>query len=530
MDNQERLKARRRMRRRRRIRRLAKGLIALVFAAVIGAAVFKVAVPALDQMPDAEDKQASPKNSAAAAIGTIEKTVFGKGAVQPASQPGVYAQVDGTVKKTLVGLGDPVCKGDILMVLENDTLASERAELEYALWSAQATVTDTETYNRYRYEVKLDDKGRPMRDAPTGKYIYEQYSNELSIRSPCNGRVMAVYIEAGSDALAAYREHGSVILLSTDGRMKVELSVEPGVSLVIGETVSVIGEGVEASGTVVNLVRHGTQATIQINSDEYPMGIQVEVRSAKGLLAGTGELEINKPMAVSVYGGVIKGVTTKVGAKVERQQVLARYTLEGTPLYLGNDAVLLEYSKAMVALEAVESRMEALIITAPCDGKIASIDAAVGDAVTDGTQLLSIVEDAGMALTLSVDELDIVRVEPGQKAVMELDALSDVTLTGTVEKIAPLGNTETSVTTYDVTIALDEVDPRVLGGMNVSGEIVVETAENALIIPIDALTKGDGSYTVTLENGTVQPVETGMMTRDSVQILSGLSEGEVVVY
>ena len=188
-------------------------------------------------------------------------------------------------------------------------------------------------------------------------------------------------------------------------------------------------------------------------------------------------------------------------------------------------------SESLRELEALREKQDALVITAPCDGRIASLDVSVGDTVESGTLLLSLVEDgAGMTLTLSVDELDIVSVEPGQAAVIEPDALEGVTLTGTVEKIAPLGDTTTAVTTYDVTIALNSVDERVMAGMNVSGEIVVDTAEEALLIPTDALSKRDGVCTVTLRDGTVHEVTVGLMTRDQVQILSGLSEGDTVIY
>ena len=169
------------------------------------------------------------------------------------------------------------------------------------------------------------------------------------------------------------------------------------------------------------------------------------------------------------------------------------------------------------------------MITAPCDGRVATLDADNGDSVTGGTKLLSIVED-GAGMTLSIDELDIVSVEAGQRAVMELDALPDVTLEGTVEKIAPLGSTGTAVTTYDVTIALDGVDSRVMGGMNVSGEIIVDSAQDALLIPTDALQKSGGAYYVTMQDGSTRAVSLGIVTRDQAQILSGVSEGECVVY
>ncbi|MBQ2833071.1 MAG: biotin/lipoyl-binding protein, partial [Clostridia bacterium] len=47
----------------------------------------------------------------------ISHTVFGLGEVQPISQPGVYAQIDAEVSRVLVGVGDAVKKGDLLMEL-----------------------------------------------------------------------------------------------------------------------------------------------------------------------------------------------------------------------------------------------------------------------------------------------------------------------------------------------------------------------------------------------------------------------------
>ena len=117
----------------------------------------------------------------------------------------------------------------------------------------------------------------------------------------------------------------------------------------------------------------------------------------------------------------------------------------------------------------------------------------------------------------------------GMRAV-RVDALDDAELSGTVQKIAPLGDTSASVTTYDVTVAITGEDARVKGGMNVSGEIVVNTAENATLIPTDALQKDDEGYFVTLQSGEIRRVTIGVMTDDTTQILEGISVGETVVY
>ena len=284
-------------------------------------------------------------------------------------------------------------------------------------------------------------------------------------------------------------------------------------------------------GTVVSLTRQGTQAVVQVGSDEYAMNTAVTVTTQSGETVGTGVLAINKPMAVSAYGGTVRGVAVKVGDTVKRGDAISRFTWGEEPLYIDNASVLLDYAKAQAELDALREKQDALVIVAPCDGRVATLDVSAGDSVQGGTKLLSIVEDgAGMTLTLSVDELDVVSVEAGQRAVMVLDALPDVTLEGTVEKIAPLGNTGTAVTTYDVTIALGEVDARVMGGMNVSGEIVVETAKDALLIPTDALQKGADGWQVTLEDGRTRDVDIGIMTDETTQVLSGLSLGERIRY
>ena len=282
----------------------------------------------------------------------------------------------------------------------------------------------------------------------------------------------------GDDSLAKFREHGDVIVLSTDGRMRVDIEEITGAEVALDDELRVSGEGIETTGKVVDLMRHGTSASVLVDSDAYAMDTPVTVTTMDGEYVGEGILEINKPMGISAYGGTIKSLAwqVQVGKYVERLDPLARIVWDELPLYIDNDQVLREFVKVRTQLENARANLEALTIVAPCDGKIVSVDVEKGDSVEDGAQLLTMVETgAGMSLTLSVDELDIIHVRPGQTVRISVDALEDVMLTGTVKKIAPLGNTETSVTRYDVYVDLTgDIDSRVLGGMNVTGEIVID--------------------------------------------------------
>ena len=75
-----------------------------------------------------------------------------------------------------------------------------------------------------------------------------------------------------------------------------------------------------------------------------------------------------------------------------------------------------------------------------------------------------------------------------------------------------------------------DVDSRVLGGMNVTGEILVSTRTNALLLPSEAIQKDGALWYVQLQNGEYREVELGVMSDSQVEILSGVSEGEIVIY
>ena len=473
MMQQKESAARQALRKKRARKRAIRLAGAAALAAALGALTVCVILPGMDGGQGADEPKAQ-EQTATAAFGTIEKTVFGAGEVQPASRPGVYAQTDGKIAEYRVEVGDSVKAGDVVARLENDELDAEIAQLEYDLQTAQQAVRATQTHTQYVYKQLYDDEGYPRFDTETGEPLLGQYSNEITIRAPADGLIKAVYIEKGDDALAVYREYGAVMLLSTDGKMKVELSDLSGSLLELGQTVAIRGKGIETTGKVVSLTRRGAEATIEVASDEYDMDIPVTVYTQAGEMVGEGTLEINKPMAVSAYGGTIKGLLVKVGDRCERYDALARIEWDEIPLYLDNASVLRDYDKALVSLEAAYRKRDALAVT--------------------------------------------------------VDALSDAALTGVMQKIAPLGDASSGVTTYDVTVTVSGEDERVKGGMNVSGEIVVNAEDDAILIPTDALQKDDAGYCVMLESGETRRVTLGVMTDETTQILDGIGVGETVIY
>ncbi len=491
----------------RRVKRMVKRIVKWIFWLCVLAAAALFGYRYYREQTAVQTASTQPAYATASVqSGAISKTVYGTGMIEAASQPVVSIQTDGTLSELRVDIGDEVKEGDVLAVLENDELDATIQDLEYALW-------------------ELDDE--IMGTSPGATVV--------AIRSPIAGRVMKLYGQLGDDALAVYRKYGAVALLSTDGRMKVEFDVAEGTTVELGETLFVSGMGAvvgttfSVEGEVTDLYMQGTKAVVTINDDTLPMDAQATVTNGMGEVVGTGVLEINKPMAVSAYGGTIRQIRVNVGDEIERKDTI--YVLEDSPLTLTQENLRIQREAAAEDLEEAKEQRENLIVLAPCDGVIASVEALeIGSSVTAGTTPLSILEGEDMTLTIAVDELDVVSVQEGQSVSITVDALSDLTVEGTVEKIAPVGSGESGVTTYDVKLSFDAAGTGIRAGMNATGEILVASVEDALYIPVEALMTVNDQYCVLTASGSYQPVETGIMNDEYVQILSGLEAGDLVYY
>jgi HlyD family secretion protein len=137
---------------------------------------------------------------------------------------------------------------------------------------------------------------------------------------------------------------------------------------------------------------------------------------------------------------------------------------------------------------------------------------------------------------VSVDEIDIGQIKMGQEVDIILDALSDAAVSGVITDIAPTADTTgTGVVTYLVTINIESDDVPLKPGMTANASIVVEEKDGALIVPNWAIRldreTGQAFVNRLLADNTIEevPVVTGLRNEQFSEIISGLTEGDVVV-
>lgn len=141
------------------------------------------------------------------------------------------------------------------------------------------------------------------------------------------------------------------------------------------------------------------------------------------------------------------------------------------------DSAQLTIDRAQASVETAQRALEQTQLVAPRSGTITAVSISSGDSVGTTAVVMEISDLQNLQMTVPVNELDIERVQVGQTATIQLDALTGVTIAGTVTNIGWLSETSTDgIVTYPVQVTLDRAENGVRLGM--TGEVVLET-ENA---------------------------------------------------
>lgn len=436
------------------------------------------------------------------APGTIHTLVSGSGVLAQVDEEEIKVPAGVEIDEVFPEAGDMVARGDLLATVD--------------MASVMSTLSDTQS------ELKsLDKKINSAKDDTAS----------TSVTAGVSGRVKKIYAKAGDDVAACMSEHGALAVLSLDGYMAVDIDAE---GLNRGDMVSVArGNGVLLSGRVESAKKGETTVLV---TDNGPLAEEeVTVFDDSGSQLGKGKLYIHSPLAITGYAGTVKSVSAKENANASSGSTL--FTLTDTKTSANYDALLRQREDLEETLMDLLTIYRDGAVLAKMDGLVSSVeyDEDTANSAVE-TQILTLYPQKQMSITISVDETDILALEEGQEAQIEVSSVSEDKFTGSVSEISKVADTSTGVTQYSAEITLDR-EPGMLAGMTASVDVRIQGTENALIIPLDALHQNSATYYVYTAydseahryDGRVE-VTIGMQNDDYVEITSGLQEGDTVYY
>ena len=522
----------------RRRRRKKKAWIKIVIVLLIVTAILIVVMVQRSRAAAAAAAEAaSAVNTAAVERRNVTSELSSTGTLEAADSYSIVSLVEGDVVSANFEEGDQVEKGQVLYEIDKSSVETQLTSAQNSLTRAQENYDDAAAdYN----QALADDSGNTYKATESG------YISELNIH--VGDRV------GGNTTLAQ---------LYSDDIMKIRVPFLSGEAALIapgmGAVLTLVDTGEQVAGTVTAVASQ----EIALTGGRLVKYVTMEVANPGGLTITTqATAQIGEFIGSDegTFSAIIdKTMNADLAANVEVAALLVSegsYVTNGTPIFLMTDDsakdlidsykdtmenAQSQLENAQTSLDNTQDNYDNYTITAPISGQVIAKNYKVGDTIernsSSSTTVATIYDLSALTFEMSIDELDVLNVEVGQKVEVTADALEGQTFTGTVTNVSLESAYSNGVTTYPVTVTMDEMGD-LLPGMNVDGVIILDEAQDVLAVPSGALMRGNQVYvkddSVTESQGPVPAgfraveVETGVISDSYVEIKSGLEEGDVV--
>lgn len=412
------------------------------------------------------------------------------------------------------------------------------------------------------YEIDSSDAKNSIESSNLGIEKAENSSNDardsiddLTVKSTLAGTVAEVYVSAGDDVAAGTRI--ADIIDNNTLKVRIPFNIADAQKIYAGQSASVtlVSNGSVLMGRVVS-VSSGSETLIGGMRVSY---VIIEVQNPGAVLAGdmatamVGEYACNdigtfeaastRTITSKVNGTVVRVPVVK-GDKVLSGETLATITSESVDTQVRNADISLR--EAYLQRDKLYEQLEDYTIKSPISGTVVTKNKKAGEKIEGGagassgdSNVLAVIYDmSSLCFQLDVDELDVKKVKVGQEVVVTADAVEGKVYSGVVENVSVNGTIGTNVvTTYPVKVRIQDFDDNLLPGMNVEATITVDKAENAIAVPVNAINRGNTVYIkgektddkdMAPEGFKTVHVEIGISNDNFAEIISGLSEGDVV--
>ena len=436
-------------------------------------------VPWPDDEPEGEIRQTTVQR------GDLHVTISATGNIEPHAQVALGFDLGGRVTEVLVEVGDKVRAGDPLARLDDQILLLQVEQAEAALEGARAQLD------------LIVEGARPEQIAAAEanlRAVQAQAAAASANVASLEGGATYGQIAAAQAQVAAAELGYNVALIAHD-------------SLMSGDRAGGAREKERArddltiAETALVAARAGYYAVVAGADDDL-------IRAAEAAFTST---LAQGDAAQAQFDLLRAGATEEQIASVEAQ-----------------------VAQAQVALDAAQLMLDRAVLVTPFDGIIAASNLSVDGLVSPGIPVISLLDTSTLHLSIGVDEMDVRLLEGGQEAQVTLDALPNVEIKGTVERIAPEATLESGVVIYDVLVQLEPTSVPLRVDMTANATIAVAELSDVITIPtwVVRTDRETGQTYVLRQRGEAVErvnVRLGVRANGTVQVLEGVEEGDSLV-
>ncbi len=255
-------------------------------------------------------------------------------------------------------------------------------------------------------------------------------------------------------------------------------------------------------------VSEETVATEVVSKPISVNGTRAEIGSISASIEVSGTVVTGNPVAViGEASGTLKNFSLEVGDKVVADQVIGQ----------------IDPSRPGMNYKMKD-------VKAPISGTVVSVASKEGSMSSPSAPLAYIEDLNDSSIKANIIEKYIADVKIGQEVQITFDAYPDRTFKGMVSDLDPTVNTQTR--SLGVKIDFEDPEHLVIPGMYAKNKIIINTIDDATIIPSTSVfAKENNFFVYVINNDRLRKtaITKGLETYDDVQVLEGLSAGDVIV-
>ncbi len=302
------------------------------------------------------------------------------------------------------------------------------------------------------------------------------------------------------------------------------------------------GDKVSAGQVLVEIDNRDANAQLQradAGLRQAQEGLAEAEQAINGAKSAQAAAEANKRLADSTYAryqallerkSISPQEFDEVKAKKEMAEAEARRAADTLKMLAAKrQQALAQIDQAKAGIANAQVRVSYARIVSPISGVVVAKQTEVGSTATPGTPLLTIEDGSRYRLEVAVEESQLGKIRMGQRARLRIDAIGADDLEGSVSEITPAADPMSRSYTVKVDLpARQSLRSGLYGAARfASGQ------KQAILIPQKAVTqRGQLAGVFVVDDAGVarlRLIKTGKNYGESVEALSGLSDGERIV-
>lgn len=509
-------------------------------------------------------------NYGAVEIGTVMRTVSGTGQISPARETTLKSKTGGEVLEVAITAGQSVKAQDVIARIDDADARNAVYDARAALESAQLALdslydpVDDLTLTQAKNGLTQAKESLASSQETLARSHKEGFTSAASAFSGLSSIISGLrdivtgassyvtqsnptYLDYYADAIKNYDSQASLLAAQSasawrqaqdqydrnfdDYKKTNRESSDDEIKSLIEqtyETAKLTGEALKNTTTLIqrykDVMKNQSLAT-QSFADNH----------LSSLLSYTTQNNSNLSSLISANQAIANAKSAVINAERsldEKIKSLEKLTQAPDEADIKSKTLAVEQKQR--ALDTARETLANCVITAPFDGIIASINIKNGDEISSGASVATIITGNQIA-SITLNEVDIAQVEAGQRATLSFSAIDGLTVTGRVAEVGVMGSVSQGVVSYEVIIALDEVNSQVKPGMSASATLITQIKQNVLLVPLTAVKiANDGSTYVLVDSDLPdqprqQTVVAGMSDDTNTEIIQGLNEGDRIV-